>query len=451
MKFNVNTSYKRPKSFSELVADDPFHLLENIGEKRSSMSISERVKEDFEQIAVFVKTNQRMPSFDSDNFDEVLLAQSFDALVKQSPEGKSYCESFLKEQPKESSVLVVRRHLSREEKLDKQIENMGTRLYNNFNDILQDDPLGLLDNVSGKPVEHESWRDEISEKKQGKSADNIVARTVPCEDFFRYEKYFVAINNNLNEHHLEAKNVVGDSAEISLGDIFVINGTMSVITQTWEEKAFSSRVSRKKQYRVRQLFANGTVQEPYSVSIKSSFYKEDSHSKRIVPVDIKGYDFINKMVSELNEINNGEGNRVLTGYIYILSSLSTNPTIRQFSANSSLVKIGYTTVDVKTRIANAEREPTYLCAPVKVLKTYRCYNFDARNLEDVLHTILAEHRLNVTLKDKEGIAFRPKEWFTVSVETSDQIIDHIIKGDINQYYVDKIQGKLKHKTTSNSN
>lgn len=311
------------------------------------MSISERVKEDFEQIAVFVKTNQRMPSFDSDNFDEVLLAQSFDALVKQSPEGKSYCESFLKEQPKESSVLVVRRHLSREEKLDKQIENMGTRLYNNFNDILQDDPLGLLDNVSGKPVEHESWRDEISEKKQGKSADNIVARTVPCEDFFRYEKYFVAINNNLNEHHLEAKNVVGDSAEISLGDIFVINGTMSVITQTWEEKAFSSRVSRKKQYRVRQLFANGTVQEPYSVSIKSSFYKEDSHSKRIVPVDIKGYDFINKMVSELNEINNGEGNRVLTGYIYILSSLSTNPTIRQFSANSSLVKIGYTTVDVK--------------------------------------------------------------------------------------------------------
>ena len=119
--------------------------------------------------------------------------------------------------------------------------------------------------------------------------------------------------------------------------------------------------------------------------------------------------------------------------------------IKKFVANSQLVKIGYTTTSVRTRIANAENEATYLYAPVRILKTYKCLNFDARNLEDVLHTLLARQRLNITLKDKDGKVFKPREWFTVGFETADAIIQHIFEGDIDKYYIDNIQGKLRKK------
>ena len=141
----------------------------------------------------------------------------------------------------------------------------------------------------------------------------------------------------------------------------------------------------------------------------------------------------------------GSVNAIMTGYIYILSSKSTNPIIKKFTEQSSLVKIGYCTTDVATRIANAAKDPTYLCAPVNVLKTFKCYNFDPQNLEDILHTILASHKLNVELKDSNGNTFRPREWFTVSVQTASDIVDHLFAGDIANYYIDNIQGKLKRK------
>lgn len=52
----------------------------------------------------------------------------------------------------------------------------------------------------------------------------------------------------------------------------------------------------------------------------------------------------------------------VTGYIYVLSSLSDNPTIKN---QKNLYKIGYSTNSVEERIANAAHEPTYLMAPVK--------------------------------------------------------------------------------------
>ena len=88
---------QKPKSFEELLENDPFGLLDNVGEKRLSMSVSEKIKSAFEEIADFVKTNQRLPSLEADDFDEELLAEKYFSLIKTSPEGQIYCESFLPE------------------------------------------------------------------------------------------------------------------------------------------------------------------------------------------------------------------------------------------------------------------------------------------------------------------------------------------------------------------
>ena len=51
------------------------------------------------------------------------------------------------------------------------------------------------------------------------------------------------------------------------------------------------------------------------------------------------------------------------------------------------------------------------------------------------------------LKDKSGHSFKPREWFTVSPKTADEIVRHLFDMDLNDYYVDSIQGKLRKKPT----
>lgn len=449
MKLNYRDKLdKTPESFEDILQSDRFGLLDNLGEKKLSMSVSDKIKASFEEVAEFVKKNNRLPSNETDDFDEELLAIKFNTLLKDAPEGKMYCESFLKEN-KDKNILeglhIFRKDQSKfDKKIQEKVEAMETKSYENIDDIFNDDPFGLLNDVGDNAIENESWN-----KKRitpSNSVDGKTARTAVCKDFFKYEKYFNEINRLLAEGHLIDIPIQGKRASIELADIFTINGVMSIIADVYDSK-FRIESSRKLTYRVKQIFINGKESCPLSTSIKTSFYAGgDIPCKRIIRNDRIGEEFIELMRSELEKMANGLSNDIISGYIYILSSRSTHPVIKKFTEQSNLVKIGFCTTDVATRIANAKNEPTYLCAPVNVLKTYSCYNFDPQNLEDVLHTILDSHRLNIEIKDTNGNTFRPQEWFTVSVKTASDIVDHLFLGDITDYYVDKIQGKLKRKT-----
>ncbi len=443
MKLTSKKEFKKPESFDELLQDDPFGLLANVGERRLSMSVSDKIKAAFEEIADFVKINNRIPSVDTDDFDEELLAEKFKALIKNAPEGKTYCESFLEEN-KDKNLLEGMHIFSKEKELASRIEKMETTEYNSVDDIFNDDPLGLLSDVGDKIVEEESWHKDREESSN--SVDGKVAKQKVCKDFFKYQRYFDEINRLLSEGHLISVPIHGDNASIKLADIFVVNGVMSLIADVYGDSTYKIESSRKLTYRVKQIFINGTESTPLSTSVKTTFYsKTDIPGRRIVHTDPVGLNFVENMRNELIKTSEGSSNAILTGYIYILASKSNDPIIKKFTEQSNLVKIGYCTTDVATRIANAEKDPTYLCAPVRVLKTFQCYNFDPRNLEDVLHTILASHNLIVELKDSNGKTFRPREWFTVSVETASDIVDHLFAGDISNYYIDKIQGKIKRK------
>ncbi len=60
-----------------------------------------------------------------------------------------------------------------------------------------------------------------------------------------------------------------------------------------------------------------------------------------------------------------------------------------------------------------------------------------------MHTVLAPMRPNITLKDSNGKTYRPKEWFTVSVDTACKVVEHIMAKDLHKFYIDRLQGKLK--------
>ena len=113
-----------------------------------------------------------------------------------------------------------------------------------------------------------------------------------------------------------------------------------------------------------------------------------------------------------------------------MSSLSDNPTVK---AEKNLYKIGFTTNDVEQRIANAENDPTYLMAPVKIVATYKVVNLNSQMFEDLVHQLLKAVQYQVIVYDDKGIAHQPQEWFIVPLPVVDVIIKKIMDGTIVGY------------------
>lgn len=120
----------------------------------------------------------------------------------------------------------------------------------------------------------------------------------------------------------------------------------------------------------------------------------------------------------------------MTGFIYVLSSLSDNPDIKE---QKNLYKIGYSTNPVEERIANAAHEPTYLMAPVKIEATYKVVNLHSQKFEDMIHQILKPVQFHVTVIDDDGEPHEPKEWFIVPLNVVNTIIVRIMDGSILNY------------------
>jgi hypothetical protein len=128
-----------------------------------------------------------------------------------------------------------------------------------------------------------------------------------------------------------------------------------------------------------------------------------------------------------------------TGLIYILRSLSQDPVLRGIR---NLYKIGYTEKEVEKRIAGAERQQTYLEAPVQVVTSFECYNLDPRRFERLVHAMLHHQRVNVLLHSRDGGSYRPREWFDVELDAAREIVKRIVDGTIVNYRMDNTAGRL---------
>lgn len=58
---------------------------------------------------------------------------------------------------------------------------------------------------------------------------------------------------------------------------------------------------------------------------------------------------------------------------------------------------------VEQRIANAEHDPTYLMAPVKIVATYKVVNMNSQMFEDLIHQLLMSVQFQVYVYDEQGI------------------------------------------------
>lgn len=117
----------------------------------------------------------------------------------------------------------------------------------------------------------------------------------------------------------------------------------------------------------------------------------------------------------------------VTGYIYVLRSLSDNPEIRSVK---NLYKIGFSTNRVEERVANAEHEPTYLMAPVEIVSSYKIVNMHSQKFEDLVHQVLKEVNFRFKVADDKGVMHEATEWYQVPIEIVGCIIQKIMDGSI---------------------
>jgi hypothetical protein len=130
-----------------------------------------------------------------------------------------------------------------------------------------------------------------------------------------------------------------------------------------------------------------------------------------------------------------------SGTIYVLRSLSQHPDIAPH--REIIHKIGVTGGEVKTRVANAELDPTYLFAGVEVVAQYKLFNINRSKLENLLHRFFSAARLDVEIPDRFGRQVKPREWFLVPVSAINEVVERIRDGSISEYVYDVSSASLK--------
>jgi hypothetical protein len=176
--------------------------------------------------------------------------------------------------------------------------------------------------------------------------------------------------------------------------------------------------------RTRCIFENGTESNMLMRSVEKSLYANGK------VVTENADDVTEEFYERFTDITDEDKE---AGYIYVLTSKSTDPKIREIK---NLFKIGYSTTPVENRIKNAEKEPTYLMASVHVEAEYKTFNMNTQKFEQLLHNFFGASCLNIDIFDEKGRRHMPQEWFIAPLHIIDQAIHYIISGEIIFYKYD---------------
>uniref|UniRef100_UPI00066D8F9A GIY-YIG nuclease family protein n=2 Tax=Lysobacteraceae TaxID=32033 RepID=UPI00066D8F9A len=217
----------------------------------------------------------------------------------------------------------------------------------------------------------------------------------------------------------------GRDASVEKGNFFILGGQMAYVAEVGEPVRTPNGESNA---RLRVIYSNGTESDLLERSLQRALYKDDT-GRRITDDDY------GPLFGDALETDD-----VVNGTIYVLRSLSRNSYVQE---NQQLIhKIGVTGGKVETRIANAERESTYMLAKVEVIATYKLANVNPIRLENIFHRIFQPARLELTLRDRMGVPVKPREWFLVPLPVIDEAVKRIQDGSITDYVYDPAQAML---------
>lgn len=365
----------------------------NAPEKPKKITSSDRLERAFLEIVEFRLSEGRVPSSQTREIAERKLGARLDGFLANDAKAEAvkHLDEFgLLEAPAAPASL------------DELLES------DDLDDLLGDDA-GILD-VSGLPV-----------IKRPESAESVAQR-VKAKDFEQFEPLFKAKHAGLADGTFTLKPFTGMDL-IREGVFFVLNGVMCFVAEVGEKVDLIIGGESRKKQRLRLVFENGTESAMYDKSLQTRMYETQGQV-----LARTGHDTSDILDADIE-----------SGHIYVLQSLSTDPLIANIK---DLHKIGFSTTSVEQRVKSATTSPTYLMAPVKIVSDYRVYNLKASALENLLHRVFADVRLDLTQIDRRGQEYDPSEWFTVPREVINQAVAMIMSGEITEYEYDKAQQRL---------
>ena len=375
--------------FDSIFSDDPLGLLEiQLNEdKKERTTADKRLIESFEEINQFHEESGREPKVGSD-IGEFMLASRLQG-IRNNP-------------GKVKTLLPFDFH-----NLLKCEENKSITV----EDILGDDPMNLLvgdDDSSIFNLTHV--------KKSERIRPDYVSRRTKCLDFESYAALFQTVHDDLKAGR--RKLVEFKEENLKEGKFFVLRGILLFLEKSDNKETtfeFESGTRIRSDGRTRCIFDNGTE----STMLYRSLYKALLQD---------GFEVSEYQEMEAEHQISDEDKQ--NGYIYVLSSLSTNP---QVANTPDLYKIGCCSGAVSDRIKNAANEPTYLLSDVKIILTARCYNINVFQLEGAIHDFFSKSNISFEVIDKDGNIHHPKEWFIAPLSIIEEAISLIVNDDISKY------------------
>lgn len=375
--------------FDSIFSDDPLGLLEiQLDEDRKERTTADkRLIESFEEINQFYEESGREPKVGSD-IGEFMLASRLQG-IRNNP-------------GKVKTLLPFDFH-----NLLKCEENKSITV----EDILGDDPMNLLvgdDDSSIFNLTHV--------KKSERIRPDYVSRRTKCLDFESYAALFQTVHDDLKAGR--RKLVEFKEENLKEGKFFVLRGILLFLEKSDNKETtfeFESGTRIRSDGRTRCIFDNGTE----STMLYRSLYKALLQD---------GFEVSEYQEMEAEHQISDEDKQ--NGYIYVLSSLSTNP---QVANTPDLYKIGCCSGAVSDRIKNAANEPTYLLSDVKIILTARCYNINVFQLEGAIHDFFSKSNISFEVIDKDGNIHHPKEWFIAPLSIIEEAISLIVNDDISKY------------------
>lgn len=298
-------------------------------------------------------------------------------------------------------------NVSLKEKVSK--EKMS---FNSLDDILNDNSI-LFDN-SGFTLNSKLF-DTGSLNKYKKLQENKPenkSKRKAMEGFSKYKPLFEEVQKDLTSgrRHLARY----ENNKLQLHHFYVLNGQLLYIESIGSEFKNKTRSEADTDARLHVIYENGTENYPLRNGLIASLY---GSRKRGV---------YGKAVTEPDDKFEFSADDQVTGYVYVLKSLSNNADVKRIQEDHPLYKVGFTSGTVERRIANAENESTYLYGPVKVVAEYQVINLNPEALETALHHALTQYRLDVDIRAGNGKIIHPREWFIVDLNTINNLVSQII-------------------------
>ena len=388
----------KESKLKEIFENDPFGLLKVKPKKSAARTSDERLATSFDEINSFLEKNEREPKPDPTNISEYKLYSTLKSLRENE-------DKMMALKPQDEFGLL----------------NIEKKEINSLDDILGDDSLDILgDDTEGL------FTFKHTPKDYERAKADFVGKRFKCKDFDKYEHLFEEVQDDLALG--KRKLVEFKEPNLREGNYYIHNGILFLLESiTYERddhyKEDGTRV--RKDGRTRCIFENGTESNILKRSVEKNLYKNG----KVVTQNV------DKVIEEFTETFSGITNEDKeTGHIYVLTSQSEKEDIASLE---NLYKIGYSSTSVQERIKNADNEPTYLMAPVKIESSWMCYNMNAQKFESLIHRFFGHTCLEIDVFNKNGIRHTPREWFIVPIEAIEQAISLIISGKIVDYRYDK--------------